>query len=141
MRSRNRQWPRARMELEWLEKRELLNATDEVKAFYKDVLSRPPDISGLSQWTKLLDDGTSPTAVALAVVQSHEAHADFVQQAYQHILGRIVDPLGLANFTAYVDAGGLPQQIEADLLGSNEYSGHFATDAAFLNSLYRAELH
>src|SRR5437879_11659321 len=105
MRNRNHQWPRARLVLEWLEKRELLNATDEVNAIYQDVLGRPPDESGLSQWTKLLDDGTSATAVALAVVQSHEAHGNFVLQQYVHFLARAADPLGQQTFTAAFDAG------------------------------------
>src|SRR5262245_34367887 len=68
-----RRWPR-RLEVELLEKRELLSGTNDrfVGQVYRDLLHREADAGALAAWGGLLEHGGSRGDVALGVTRSLE---------------------------------------------------------------------
>src|SRR4051794_21134755 len=77
--------PRRRpLEVELLEKRELLSAASDrfVGQVYRDLLGRPADPGALAVWGGLLEHGGSRTGVALGVAASAEYRAGLVRRLY-----------------------------------------------------------
>jgi hypothetical protein len=114
-------------------------ATDVLTQFYRDLLGRPVDASGLVFWTGLLRQGVSRRQVALGIETSLEYRTNQVENLYGRYLHRAADPLSLNAVIAFLAAGGTVEQVAARLAGSQEY---FDTRAAgsvdgFLDSLYQ----
>src|SRR5262249_35667979 len=84
-----RRWPRL-LEIELLEKRELLSATDDlfVSQVYRDLLHREAGSGELAAWSRLLNEGTSRADVALGVAGSPEYAAGLVRGLYGAYLHR-----------------------------------------------------
>ena len=75
--------------------------------------------------------------VAYAIARSPEALGVDVDGLYQRFPGRASDSAGRAGFVAYLQAGGTLQGVSQAMLASPEYQSHFASDAAFVQSLYQ----
>jgi hypothetical protein len=115
-----------------------------VQALYTDFLHRPGDLNNphdAGGWVNLLDHGTPATTVANGVARSPEAMGVDVDGLYQRFLGRAADPAGRAGFVGYLQIGGTLEGVSRIMLASPEYQSHFASDAAFVQSLYQNLLH
>ena len=115
-----------------------------VAQFYRDLLGREPDASGLTYWTGLLDRGQATTfQVAWDIESSGEYHLREVQDLYRRLLRREADATGLASWTQYLDQGGTAESLQALILGSGEYFTRIAggTVDGFLQALYSDVLH
>jgi len=138
---------RARLMLEPLESRELLDAATTanfISKIYPDLLNRPADTAGLNVFGAALQAGqlTRP-AVVTAIEASPEYRTGLVQGLYSQLLHRSADAAGLAAFTNFLGLGGTPEQVAALLAGSPEYfqSRGGSSNDGFLNALYADVLH
>jgi hypothetical protein len=133
-----------RLQVERLEDRTLLSATNLalVAQMYQDLLQRSPDAGGLANWTTALDQGASPSQVALELAQSPEGRALQVQTLYQQFLHRAVDPTGLSAFTKALAAGQKLEDVAAAMVGSPEYyqDRGGGSDNGFLSAMYQDAL-
>ena len=133
-----------RPQIERLEDRTLLSAASQalVAQMYQDLLQRPADAGGLTNWTAALDHNASPSQVALDVAQSPEARNLQVQSLYQQFLHRTADPAGLAGFTQALAAGQTLEQVAAAIVASPEFYQNrgAGSDSGFLNALYQDAL-
>jgi len=112
-----------------------------VNLVYLDLLSRPPDASGLAGWTGLLNQGASRNQVAADIQNSNEYRTDEIEDLYHNLLGRSADPVGLTNDLAMLAAGGPIEQIAISIYTSPEfYQLSGSTPAGFLRSLYQDQL-
>lgn len=111
----------------------------EVARLYDTTLGRLPDVSGLINWTQLLDKGTDTlTQVAQGFVGSAEFQSiygslnntQFVEQLYLNTLHRPADATGLANWVADLNAGESRAQI---VIGFSESPEHIADMAAYID--------
>jgi hypothetical protein len=109
-----------------------------LSTLYQDVLHRPLDNLGSAIWLQELSQGSSRTAVAAAVVDSHEAELDVVNTLYMQFLHRPADSAGLAIFTAALQQGTPLEQVIVALVGSPEYARGAAGDP---NELYVEQLY
>jgi len=66
-----------------------------VNQLYLDLLQRPADAAGLAALSRLLDRGTSRTAVAREILDTVELRGRVIGMFYQEYLGRDVDTGGL----------------------------------------------
>jgi hypothetical protein len=108
---------------------------------YSDLLNRAADAEGLAFWSSLLDQGASPTGVALSIVHSTEYYANEVQQLYQRYLHRAADPQGFQSAVAFLIRGQTLEQLQTALLASDEYYQHHGSNfAGFVSGLYQDTL-
>jgi uncharacterized protein (TIGR03118 family) len=109
---------------------------------YLDLLQRPADSAALANWTAMLSQGASRTAVATAILSSAEYRMVVVQQIYTSLLHRPADASGLSTFTNFLAGGGTVEQVEAVITGSTEYlqSRGGGTTDGFLTALYQDAL-
>jgi uncharacterized protein (TIGR03118 family) len=109
---------------------------------YLDLLQRPADSAGLANWTAMLSQGTSRTAVVAAIQSGAEYRMVVVQQIYNSLLHRPADASGLTTFTNFLGNGGTVEQAEAIIAGSAEYlqSRGGGTTDGFLTALYQDAL-
>ena len=109
-----------------------------VMQVYLDLLGRPVDPSGLSNWTGFLQLGGTRANMVKGITGSVEYRARIVQFYFQKYLGRPADPMGLNTFITFLGSGGTDEQFQAKLLGSPEYlTAHgLTTNDAFLGQLY-----
>jgi hypothetical protein len=110
-----------------------------VQQAYLDILGRPVDPSGLSNWTGFLSLGGTRAGVAHGLLASVEYRAHVIDGFYQKYLNRAADRDGLNNFVLFLGAGGSQEQVQAVILGSPEYSQvhNAASNDAFLSQLYQ----
>jgi uncharacterized delta-60 repeat protein len=109
-----------------------------VAQVYEDLLGRPVDAGGLTNWTGALAQGNSRTWVVQAIAGSLEYQTKVVDSLYRKLLGRSADPTGLGVFTSALAAGATVEQVEAAIAGSPEYFNRAGgTNTAFLTALYR----
>jgi len=112
-----------------------------VENVYEVLLNRTADAGGLAAWTNLLNNGTTPTAVVLAIEGSTEYRIDEVQTLYQRYLHRQADPGGLNFWVNGLAHGSTIEQIAAGIAGSSEYFQlHGGNNLAFLDALYEDAL-
>jgi hypothetical protein len=97
------------------------NQSDFVTAVYQTVLNRAPDSAGMQGWLNALNQGTSRSAVALAIISSQEADQQLIETMYLAYLRRNPDPTGLAGFVNMLLSGSTREQVAAIILGSAEY--------------------
>jgi mucin-19 len=102
---------------------------------YYAALARPPDYTGLTNWSNALQTGTlTLTGAADQFAASAEFllkygsldNTGFVQQLYRNVLGREADPAGLADWVERLDGGATRGAI---LIGFSE-SPEFQADMA-----------
>ncbi len=97
--------------------------TGYLTALYGDTLQRPVDSVGAQAWGQALASGTSPSAVAAAVLGSLESDMDEVQALFHQLLRRNADPTGLSAFTDALQRGTANEAVLALIAGSDEYFG------------------
>jgi hypothetical protein len=112
----------------------------EVARLYDAVLGRLPDLSGLTNWTNMLEAGTSLQTVANGFVGSQEFQTtygalnnnQFVTLLYQNVLHRAPDAQGLNNWVTDLKTG---QDTRAQVvLGFSESQEHIANMAPYIES-------
>lgn len=137
-----RERPAARLEIEALEARTVMDATTYVNFVaqaYRDLLGREADLGGLTFFSKALNQGTSNRVqVVLNIEQSLEYRTDEVQSLYQELLHRPGEATGVGLFTTFLGAGGTVEQVAAIMAGSPEYylNRGGGTSDGFLDALY-----
>jgi hypothetical protein len=94
--------------------------TNWVNAVYEHVLGRPAESAGLVSWRQALLNGRTLDDVALAILNSSEAHALEVNDAYHLLLGRSPDPGGLSGWVGALEQGMEPGQLMVALASSQE---------------------
>ncbi len=97
------------------------NVVTWLNGIYRDVLNRPIDAVGLNFWVTQLQIGFSPSAVALGITGSHEAHFVVVGGAYLDLLDRLPDSQGLTTWVTSLDRGMTLAQLLANIAGSQEF--------------------
>src|SRR5262249_39079567 len=98
-----------------------------VTGLYTDVLGRSPDTAGLNAWLLALQNGTSRTAVATALVNSAEAAKRVVDSYYLNFLRRQADTAGELSWIAQLQSGQANFGSVAEaFLASDEYFAQFA---------------
>jgi uncharacterized delta-60 repeat protein len=119
-----------------------------VQQLYLDLLQRPADPSGLTNWASALDQGSrSRQATIDLIMASPEYQTLVVAGLYHRLLGRDPDPAGLGGYVGFLRGGGAVEGVEAGILGSTEYAQrqpHFTGDpmeADFVRGLYRDVLY
>ncbi len=112
-----------RLELELLEKRELLNATNDhfIAQAYRDLLGREAESSGLAYWNARLDQGGSREQIALGFTRSQEYESTLVRGLYNTYLHRTGEQQGVDYWIRVLDSDRTLDQIAASFLGSAEY--------------------
>ena len=110
-----------------------------VNSVYQDLLGRPADPAGLTQWSSMLARGTSRRDVAAVILGTAECRSTFVQGLYKSLLGRPADPAGLNAFTSLLAQGGTYRQVNSMILSSPEYfkAKSRGGNAGFVDALYK----
>ena len=112
----------------------------EVARLYDSVFGRLPDLSGLTNWTQQLQNGSSLQTVANGFVGSQEFqtaygaldNTGFVTLLYNNVLHRAPDASGLANWVNLLTSG---QDTRAQVVvGFSESAEHVANTAAHIDS-------
>ena len=111
----------------------------EVFRLYDTTLGRLPDLSGLTNWTNMLEGGTSLQTVANGFVASAEFQANygalnntqFVTLLYQNVLHRAPDTAGLNNWVTDLNGGMTRAQV---VVGFSESPEHIGNTAAHVDS-------
>jgi hypothetical protein len=135
--------------LEPLETRELLDAglgaatpAQFITGLYRDLLGRTPQPSETAGWINLLNVGTTPQQIALAVAGSTEYRDDQLTRMYQTAVGTAPTPAQLTTWNTEMLAGQTDLQLTAALLGSDaDYAAHGSIAAGWLAGAYEAVLH
>jgi uncharacterized protein GlcG (DUF336 family) len=141
--SSRRQLPVARLSLEELEGRTLLDAAANaafVGKAYLDLLHRPVDPTGLAFFSSMLNQGTANRLqVAVAIQGSAEYQQSLLNGIYMNLLHRPIDPSGLAAFSAALANGVSVEQVKSFVAGSAEYfqARGGSTNDGFLDALYQ----
>ncbi len=89
------------------------SAIDSATELYLGFFGRAPDTAGLSYWSTLIANGTSPVTVAAGFAQSSEFAAQYgplsagaqINQVYLDILGRAPDAGGAQYWTSQLESG------------------------------------
>lgn len=133
--------------------------------FYSAMLDRTPDSDGYNDWVKHLDVGMTKTSIAYGFVGSQEfgnlcasyginpgtvtltskrdinyERTYFVYRLYQNCLGRAPEEAGLESWCDNLDNGGTGSNIAYGFIFSEEYRNKNATDAEYVDMLYRTML-
>lgn len=94
-----------------------------IAAYYREILGREGDASGLQSWTRLVNSGVERKIVAYAIMStSLEGATHLVQQCYRNYLIRDADTAGLNFWVQQVRRGTSSVNIMIGFLGSVEYS-------------------
>jgi hypothetical protein len=94
-------------------------------SLYQAVLARGIDPTGQAGLSAALAAGVPRQVVALAVLQSDEAHALLVGNDYQGLLRRAADPAGQTGFVAQLQRGAREVDVALGMAGSAEYAALF----------------
>ncbi len=92
-----------------------------VQSVYQDVLQRFGTQAEIDGWANQLA-GSSTSAIAAAIVQSHEARLRLVDGMYFALLGRFTDGSEELGWVNELDQGMTQEQVAAQLLGSQEFA-------------------
>jgi hypothetical protein len=150
-------WTAAKLRLEMLEKRELLDAasgmnppvrhagplplfdqSNFVSGLYFDLLQRQPQQAEVDGWTSALYAGVSPAQVVLSFLNSTEYRTNLIREDYQTFLGRDADPGGLQAMLQALGQGATPQDLIAGFLSSTEYfQKQGGTIPGWVNGIYQ----
>jgi len=117
-------------------------ASEAIKAMYRDIQGREADAAGLKYWTDRYAAGTSLDQIRKEIAASPEAQ---IRAKYKSILGREPDAAGLSFYLDQMKAGKSIDQIAAEIANSPEA---LKINGSHRNGLaevpfdgYRAELH
>ena len=108
---------------------------------YYAALARPPDFTGLQNWSNALQNGVlTLTGAADEFAASPEFrlkygsldNTGYVQQLYRNVLGREADPAGLASWVAQLDSGASRGTILVGFSESDEFKGNMAIPVEIL---------
>ena len=108
---------------------------------YYAALARPPDYTGLQNWSNALQAGT---LTLMGAADQFAGSAEFllrygaldntgyVQQLYRNVLGREADPAGLADWVGQLNAGASRGQILVGFSESDEFKANLADQVEIL---------
>jgi len=104
--------------------------TDDVYRLYQATLGREADLTGLTNWSIRLAEGTSFEDVAGSFVASEEFNAlyqdldnrGFVELLYGNVLDRSADETGLTNWTTRLDDGMSRSKVVEGFSQSREFT-------------------
>jgi hypothetical protein len=108
-----------------------------VASLYRDVLGRRFDDTGLDNGVRGLFGGATPQSLARQFCYSKELSDRLVTDLYFTLLDRQPDPGGLATWSTELQRGMGRQTAIMSFIDSAEYRSHFASDTAFITSLYQ----
>ena len=112
---------------------------------YYAALTRPPDYTGLQNWSGALQTGTLTLAGAadLFVVSTEFGlkygsldNTGYVQQLYRNVLGRDADPAGLADWVGRLNAGASRGTVLVGFSESPEFRAEIANQVEILRLYY-----
>lgn len=92
-----------------------------VEGMYRDLLERSPDQSGRDYWVNQLNNGASPTTVALGFAASRERESNIVKDDYFNLLGRTASQDDINYWVNRFANGTSNDDIIAGFVGSDEY--------------------
>lgn len=92
----------------------------ELNALYQEILNRPVDSSGLTTYSKRLEQGKDLDWVSDRLRNSQEGKTIAINRLYQEVLGREVDPSGLRTYRKRLDRGWTLSQVRSRLINSSE---------------------
>jgi hypothetical protein len=97
-----------------------------------------PAVEQLEDRRLLTAGGFGPVPLAMGIVQSLEARADFITSEYQTLLHRSPDGSGLNSWLNQLNGGQSREAVEAGIVSSHEYfATHGDNNAAWLTNLYQ----
>ena len=96
-----------------------------INAVYDDVLGRSPDPGGAMFYSQLLANGSSPFAVAQALLTSSEDDLIRLRGYYQQFLRRDIDPTGQTDWGNSLARGVPDEMVIAAIVASTEYLERF----------------
>jgi hypothetical protein len=113
-----------------------------VDSIYQQLLQRPADAGGESNWLKALAAGESRNAIAYAIATSAEHESDLVAYYYQLYLGRDASANEIAGWVTAIQHGVTHEDIAADFLSSDEsfYITNNSDISSWLTSVYQTVL-
>jgi hypothetical protein len=105
---------------------------------YEDVLGRPVDNGGLTNWVPQLNSGVPRATVIAAIDHSAEYFTTVIGPIYSRFLGRTPDAQGVAFWVDQMQNHGLTdERLEADIIGSPEfYAKAGGTDKLWVDAIY-----
>jgi hypothetical protein len=109
-----------------------------ITSLYQKLLGRAPDAMGVNYWLHALQDGASPSAIALGFAASPEREAQRISADYQTFFGRPSEPAGTSYWVNAFENGTSNEDLVADLVSSPEYfQKHGANYDDWLVSVYQ----
>ena len=114
-----------------------------VQALFGRFLHRAADLTSANDGSGLvtqLNNGVSAAIVVNAISRSPEAFGFVVDGLYHSILGRDPDSAGQTAFINQLVGGTTLENVKATFFSSPEYLNRFASDRAFVVSLYATVL-
>ena len=115
--------------------------TAEVVALYRIILGRDPEPEGRANAIAYLAGGGSVAQLSGDLLTSIEKDDQVAASFYRVFLGREPTPFERSSASAFLRRGGTTgDELAAIFLGSAEFSAGSATDAAFVDRLYRVVL-
>jgi hypothetical protein len=147
----------AKLRVEELEQRELLDAASGMKppvrhpgplpvfdqsnfvtGLYYDLLHRQPQQAEVTGWTSALYGGVSREQIILGFLGSTEYRTDLLREDYQTFLNRDPDTGGLQALLQALGQGATPQDLMAAFVTSNEYyQKQGGTIPGWVNAIYQ----
>src|SRR5262249_50070131 len=105
---------------------------------YLDLLNRPVDSPGLTNWSSALGRGASRVSIVQAIEGSPEYYTLVVQNSYQSYLRRTGEPDGVRSWVSFLNASGLLARLRPVFVSSPEYFQTRAngSNTSFLDALY-----
>ena len=116
-----------------------LNAADRalVEALSRELTGRPASSSELARASGSAGTTGSRTSIVQAMWGSDAHLSREVDALFQSILHRTVDPAGRTAYVQLLSSGATLDTVATSLLNSAEYRNRRATNAAFVDGLYR----
>ena len=108
-----------------------------VAALYRDILGRSPDAWGWSYYADKLLQGATSQSIAQEMLTSTEYYGRIVDGVYATYLHRQADAGGRADWLEQMRQGMSEDELAARFLTSAEYTSQHASNAAFVDGLYR----
>jgi hypothetical protein len=105
---------------------------------YEDVLGRPVDAGGLTNWVPQLNSGVPRGTVIAALDHSAEYFSTVIAPLYSRYLSRAPDTQGISFWIDQMQNHGLTdERLEADFIGSPEfYAKAGGTDKLWVDAMY-----
>ena len=130
--------PSARLGLEQLESREVPTVTSYVANLYQDILQRPADTAGFSNWVDQLNNGSKTTGdVAIAFLTSDEYRSKIIVGYYQEQLGRSPSAAEVRTMYNRLVAGETQGSLRVTIFASDEFYNNAGRNSArFVDNLY-----